>query len=69
MLKELLEEISHRYLAIDDVLRDVSKAIVFGAGGSGKHAYVYCNHLVSPLSVSVTMTGKGRVVLCVASPS
>ena len=38
MLSELLEEISHRFLAIDDVLCDVSQAIVFGAGGSGTHA-------------------------------
>ncbi len=38
MLNELLKEISHRYMAIDDLLRDVSQVIVFGAGGSGKHA-------------------------------
>ncbi|MDZ4262723.1 MAG: hypothetical protein U1B30_10370, partial [Pseudomonadota bacterium] len=38
MFNELLGEISHRYIAIDDLLNDVSQAIVFGAGGSGKHA-------------------------------
>ncbi len=38
MLDELIREISHRCVAIDDVLRNVDQAIVFGGGGSGKHA-------------------------------